>query len=159
MNRALVITLLIVTGCGSRATVDEQIILMRLGKSFSITTIHEAAENGDSNAQRALGEAFFWGYGVGEDWGESVKWYLKSAESGNPEAQFYAGINSYFGSFGFPHSIETGKKYLELAAAAGHQNALCTLLSFNDQETQKWERVEKSSGADCGHNQTDENIE
>ena len=40
----------------------------------------EAAENGEVEAQDNLGEAYFFGNGVLQDYKEGVKWYRKAAE-------------------------------------------------------------------------------
>ena len=39
-------------------------------------------------AQFALGELYYYGRGVGQDFGESIRWYHRAAEGGDPAAQF-----------------------------------------------------------------------
>ena len=49
------------------------------------------AEMGDARAENDLGFCYHEGWGVTQDYGEAVKWYLKAANQGNAEAQFNLG--------------------------------------------------------------------
>jgi TPR repeat protein len=46
-----------------------------------------AATHGDTGAQIALGDLYFYGKGIPEDYAKGVKWYEKAATQGNTEAQ------------------------------------------------------------------------
>ena len=48
----------------------------------------QAVERGHIRAQVRLGDIFFYGRGVKQDYGEAVKWYRKAAEQGDMEAQY-----------------------------------------------------------------------
>ena len=48
----------------------------------------QAVERGHIRAQVRLGNFFFYGRGVKQDYGEAVKWYRKAAEQGDMEAQY-----------------------------------------------------------------------
>ena len=52
------------------------------------TDLFKQAEAGDIRAQAYIG----WCYGVGKDEKEAVKWFTKSAEQGNEDAQKALGM-------------------------------------------------------------------
>ena len=54
--------------------------------------LSKAAELGDANAQRWLGQCFLNGRGVEENHQEAVKWYTLAAEQDNGEAQYLLSI-------------------------------------------------------------------
>jgi Sel1 repeat len=59
---------------------------------WSTERLKAAAEDGDEEAQVALGDCYFRGFlGFGQDYNESAAWYGKAAEQGNFEAQNYLG--------------------------------------------------------------------
>lgn len=49
----------------------------------------KAAEQGDADAQRALGIYYETGKGISKNIGEAVKWYRKAAEQGDVLASVY----------------------------------------------------------------------
>jgi hypothetical protein len=51
----------------------------------------EVAEQGDSYAQRFLGDSYYLGLGVTQDYAEAVKWYKKAAEQGDSVSQIILG--------------------------------------------------------------------
>ena len=53
----------------------------------------EAARNGDSNAQNAIGLCYAKGNGVPQDYEKAVAWYRRAAEQGNTTAQFNLGYS------------------------------------------------------------------
>jgi len=55
----------------------------------------ERAEAGDAKAQIGLAQCYGSGAGVAKDEKEAVKWYTKSAEQGNANAQFNLGVCYY----------------------------------------------------------------
>src|SRR5437899_270355 len=56
-----------------------------------------AAEQGDASAQLNLGNSYYNGQGVPQDYKEAMKWYRKAAEQGDVFAQFNLGIMFYHG--------------------------------------------------------------
>ena len=48
---------------------------------------HMAAEQGNADAQAALGNAYTLGEGALKDFAEAVRWYRLAAEQGNTDAQ------------------------------------------------------------------------
>ena len=51
----------------------------------------EVAEQGDSYAQRFLGDSYYLGLGVTQDYAEAAKWYKKAAEQGDSVSQIIIG--------------------------------------------------------------------
>ena len=51
----------------------------------------EYAKMGNATAQYYLGEMYFYGRGVFQDYAKAVEWYRKSAEQGNSKAQYSLG--------------------------------------------------------------------
>jgi len=50
------------------------------------------AEQGDARAQSDLGNMYYYGRGVPQDYAEALRWYRKSADQGNANAQKNVGI-------------------------------------------------------------------
>ena len=57
----------------------------------------KAAKEGDANAQNNLGDCYYFGRGVQQDYAKAVYWYEKSAEQGKAYAQNSLGVCYYFG--------------------------------------------------------------
>ncbi|MBA2268975.1 MAG: SEL1-like repeat protein [Chthoniobacterales bacterium] len=71
-------------------------ILVGVGALFTTplsgTTLAEAAENGDSEAQYNLGMMYLTGLGVPQDDGTGFRWIRKAAEHNHAEAEFILGL-------------------------------------------------------------------
>jgi len=76
------------------------------------------ARNGDSNAQLALAKM----YEGNRDDERTAKWYIRSANNGNAEAQFQLGLLYIDGEL-VEEDPETGLDWLRMAAAQGHVSA------------------------------------
>ena len=50
--------------------------------SEAIQLIREKAEQGDAQMQTALGEIYYYGNSVPQNYAEAVKWYRRAAEQG-----------------------------------------------------------------------------
>ena len=81
-------------------------------------SIKERAEQGDAEAQSALGIMYDLGEGVPEDDAEAVKWYRKAAEQGNADAQCNLGIMYDLGE-GVPEDDAEAAKWFRKAAEQG----------------------------------------
>ena len=57
----------------------------------------KAAEQGDAEAQRNLGNCYYSGTGVSQNYEEAVKWYRKAAEQGDAEARVILGVRYELG--------------------------------------------------------------
>ena len=55
------------------------------------------AEQGNENAQHAIGVMYEHGRGVFHDYAEAIKWYGKAAEQGNARSQYNLGWIHYEG--------------------------------------------------------------
>ena len=62
------------------------------------------------------------GIGTAQDYAEAAKWYRKSAEQGNPQAQYSLGT-LYEGGFGVEQSAEEAERWYRKAAEQGDADA------------------------------------
>ena len=62
------------------------------------------------------------GKGIEQNYAEAVKWYFKSAEQGNPRAQYNLG-HMYETGKGVARNYERAVKWYEKSAEQGHQPA------------------------------------
>ena len=81
-----------------------------------------SAEQGNSNAQRALAVMYFRGEGIPQDYREAAKWFVFSAEQGNAGAQYDLGIIHYEGE-GMPQDYKKAHMWWNSAAANGNEEA------------------------------------
>ena len=58
----------------------------------TLNKIKELANQGDAQAQCALGECYYYGDGVYLNYDKAVNWFTKSAKQGYATAQFYLGL-------------------------------------------------------------------
>jgi TPR repeat protein len=77
-----------------------------------------AAQQGNADAQDALGDMYFDGDGVPQDDAEAVHWYNKAAAQGNADAQSSLGLVYEF-SESVPHDLKEAAKWYRLAADQG----------------------------------------
>jgi len=73
------------------------------------------AEKGNAEAQRNIGFMFYKGHGVTKNYGEALKWYMKSAKQGNSKAQVSLGAMYQLGQ-GIPKNNKEAIKWFKLAA-------------------------------------------
>jgi len=83
------------------------------------------AAAGDAQAQYRISFAYAVGSGVPQDYAESFKWYMKSAEQGLAKAQYQIGYCYYYGR-GVPRDYTKAMKWL--MKAAEHRNAEAQLM-------------------------------
>ena len=57
------------------------------GQNIKEITLRKAAEQGDTEARYDLGECYYYGRSVGQDYAQAVKWYRKAAEQGDETAK------------------------------------------------------------------------
>ena len=69
-----------------------------------IALIKEAASKGGIKAQALLGTLYYRGNGVEMDDAQAVKWWRKSAEQGNPHAQYDLAMAYHEGTGGLQKS-------------------------------------------------------
>ncbi|MCD7722112.1 MAG: hypothetical protein LUI09_07790 [Prevotellaceae bacterium] len=80
------------------------------------------AEQGDAEAQYALGFRYYNGDGVTQSYSEAVKWFTKAAAQGEDMAQFVLG-GCYVGGYGVAQDVEEGVKWWRKAAVQGNADA------------------------------------
>jgi TPR repeat protein len=79
----------------------------------------ESAAAGDAQAQFALGNRYFSGVGVPQDYGQALLWFTKSANQGFAQAQNQLGY-IYQHKFGVPRDYKRAVAYYRSAAKQGY---------------------------------------
>jgi len=85
-------------------------------------TLQAAADRGDAQAQNKLGNAYYDGKGVPQDYAAAVKYFRLAAEQGLPEAQYNLGF-AYVKGNGVPLNYAEAIKWVGLAAEQGNADA------------------------------------
>ena len=85
-----------------------------------------AAEEGNAPAQYYLGEMYYRGKGVDQDYSEAVRWYRLAAEQGDEKAQNRLG-DMYQNGYGVNRDLTEAMRWYELAAVQGHRIARASL--------------------------------
>jgi TPR repeat protein len=89
-------------------------------KAFPI--MKEAAERGNIDAQKILGDMYLLEYGIAKDNKEAVKWYQKAAQKEHSEAQDMLGFMYQYGS-GVIRDISTAVEWYRKAAKQNNKSA------------------------------------
>ena len=89
--------------------------------------LRKAATLGHPGAECCLGTCYVNGEGVEENAAQAVAWWRKSADQGFKTAQFLVGKAYGLGKVGVRKDLPLGKKYLELGAAQGLEEAVALL--------------------------------
>ena len=101
----------------------------------ALESIISDAEGGDASAQIDLGEMYYHGDGIAQNFGEAIKWFRLAADQGHADAQFYLGL-SYDSGEGVLENDQEAVKWYRLAAEQGHANAQWELIKFFDSDTE-----------------------
>ncbi len=105
-------------------------ILLGLGapqdKARAIELLTEAADAGDSLAQRVLGDSYARGFGVRQDPKAAFHWYKLSSENGLRSGQCDHAVCLLEG-FGCQQNIQDGVRLLRLSANQGYSLAMVKL--------------------------------
>lgn len=91
-------------------------------KVLSPSALSKKAEAGDANAQYYLGEMYYNGKGVTQDFAEAIKLFRLAAARGIPKAQFYLGTMYSMGR-GVTQDDAAAVRWYQLAAAQGDLDA------------------------------------
>jgi len=94
-------------------------------QSDSATALKECrplAEQGNVDAQFALGDMYFRGQGVPQDDAQARDWYLKAAEQGDFAAQYSVGV-MYAQGHGVPQDYGEAVRWYRLAVDQGYADA------------------------------------
>jgi hypothetical protein len=84
--------------------------------------IQTSKNPGDGKAEYELGEKYFEGKGVPQDYTEAAKWLRKAAEQGNALAQVGLG-SMYYQGIGVPQDYTKAAKWFHRAAEQGNADA------------------------------------
>lgn len=82
----------------------------------------EAAKQGDAVAQVEIGNCYFNANGVGRDYEEAIKWWMKAAEKNQPAALYNIGMVYNFG-LGVEKNESKAAAWYEKSANQGYVNA------------------------------------
>ena len=98
----------------------------------SIDSMIKSAKNGDLTAQYRLGDAYFRGNGIGQDYKQAKYWYEKADEQNLVEAQYTLGM-MYVQGVGVAKDYVQSEYWFRKAADNGDKNAANYLKSITPQ--------------------------
>jgi TPR repeat protein len=81
----------------------------------TLRLLRTLADQGDANAQWALGDMYYAGQGVSQDYAEAVKWFRRAADQGQAFAQFMVG-HMYDVGQGVPQDYTEAARWFRKAA-------------------------------------------
>lgn len=90
-------------------------------KTFA--TFEERAKQGEAKAQNYLGRHYNFGFATDKNLEEAAKWYQKSAENGQADAQFDLAYCYHFGALGLAVSKKEAIKWYKKAGEQDHAEA------------------------------------
>ena len=100
---------------------DEAKALLDQGEyEAGISILEEAAAKGDPEAQFVLGNCYYAGTGVEQNYEEAFKYCLQAAEKGVPVAMFAVGDCYYLGN-GVKKDPDAAAEWMRKALAAGYE--------------------------------------
>ena len=94
--------------------------------SKTIEELQADAKKGDAEAQNELGDRYYYGEGVEQDYEQAVEWYQKAANQGYAAAQFSLARCCHKGE-GMPENHEQEIEWLRKAANQGYAKAQASL--------------------------------
>lgn len=107
---------------GGNASVNVQVRkVLSKNESDNAEAVLALAENGDPEAQFALGLAFA-GTGIRSDCAEAAQWFLKAAQQSHPKAQYNLGV-MYLKGQGVPRDKTLSRLWMSKAANLGDAGA------------------------------------
>ena len=89
----------------------------------ALMLLRPLAEQGNANAQNALGVMFVNGEGTAQDYADARKWYQRAATQGYAKAQGNLGV-MYFNGEGVAQDYIEAYKWFDLAGRGGFESAL-----------------------------------
>ena len=119
-----------------------------------VERLQRRAEQGDAEAQYTLGEMYYDGSVVSQNYAEAAKWTRKAAEQGHAEAQYFLGDMYYLGE-GVAQSDTKSAEWTRKAAEQGHAEAQLSLgemyaaglgVPQNDTKAEEWTRKAAEQG-------------
>ena len=95
-------------------------------KANAFAQVRKLAEQGYANAQYSLGDCYYFGNGVTQDYAKAVEWYQKAAEQGYAKAQYSLGI-CYNGGWGVAQDYAKAIEWYQKATEQGYAEAQYSL--------------------------------
>ncbi len=127
LTRSLLLALVLTTGAWVpvQAQTFEQSLAAYERKDYgtAFAGFQKLAEQGDADAQHALGLMYALGRGVPKDDQQAAAWYRKAAEQGVAMAQDNLGLR-YIAGEGVPKDYQLAYFWLLLASAQGDQDTV-----------------------------------
>ncbi len=145
---------LLAAGCLGLAAAQDKI---------NVEDLKVRAEAGEKTATRQLAEAYYLGKGgVGQNFSEAARWYLKLAQQGDARAQTSIGL-MYARGDGVEKNFETARKWWSFAAAQndpGAQYNLGLIYSRGEGVAQDYAQAVQwyTKAAQRGHVQAQHNL-
>ncbi len=99
-------------------------------RADSVTAVRTLAEQGDAEAQFALGTMYRDGQGVRRDYDEALRWWRKAAEQGVVDAQYALG-NIYSGGTGIARDNAQAYMWYRIATAQTDDDWLIAIAGAN----------------------------
>jgi len=135
MRRILIVIALLATPKLFADTIDEGVAaLKRSDFRTAFLKFKIVAAQGNSVAQAAIGEMYYFGHGVKIDYKESYKWSLESAKQGNSDGQYNLG-NLYFEGKGVSKQPQKAAYWWSKSAEQGNAFAQFNLARLYDTGT------------------------
>jgi len=115
--RRLVLCLALVAAQAAASPYEDGVAAYDRGEyGAAVTLWRRLAEQGHRAAQFNLAVLYEKGLGVGQDFAEAARWYLKAAEQGDQEAQYNVAA-LYESGTGFPTDLDQARKWYVAAIA------------------------------------------
>lgn len=89
----------------------------------AFTPLSKVAEMGNDSAQSMLGDCYYYGRGIAQDYKKAVFWYRKAADQGNRDAECSMGTCYEYGEGVEKKDINEAIKWYERAAQKGDLDA------------------------------------
>lgn len=93
----------------------------------NIQELANKAENGDAKAMNDLGDKYYYGKDIPQDYQKAYEWYAKASEKGYAEAMYNLGY-LYFKGQGVSQTYQKALEWYAKAAAGGNANAMFELV-------------------------------
>ena len=101
-----------------------------------VELITKEAEKGDDFAQYKLGEIYYYGHGIGNDYSQSLNWFTKASSQGNKDADKYL-KQMYFYGIGVGQDYEKAYHFLQKGKQKFYDLLSLSFLFYNGLGVQK----------------------
>lgn len=121
MRRVFIAVFLVVacaTGAAAGPREDADLAFLSGDYALAARLLRPFAEKEDARAQSNLGQLYYRGQGVLQDYQEAMKWFRKAAKQGDEEAQFNLGGMYALGK-GVPQDAQEAARWYRRAAEQG----------------------------------------